>query len=233
MDFFTVEINPCDIHIGKKLIAELMGVDPENIPEPYNGIIQRELDQIINYRNIRGGFCISENFEISKKDNVFRFENTEFIAGKQLISKLVNSERLAFFICTAGEEITLRSREQMRTGDMLEGYVSDITGSLLVEGAMDLLHDILRKKCIEEGLKITNRYSPGYCNWKVTEQRKLFRLFPENFCGVRLSESAMMIPLKSVSGVIGIGRDVEYDQHLCNECSEIICTFRNTKNRYT
>ncbi|MCK7538940.1 MAG: hypothetical protein MZV63_52410 [Marinilabiliales bacterium] len=47
---------------------------------------------------------------------------------------------------------------------------------------------------------ITNRFSPGYCGWDVAEQHKLFSFFKDNFCGITLTESALMNPVKSVSG---------------------------------
>ena len=79
------------------------------------------------------------------------------------------------------------------------------------------------------GHKITNRYSPGYCGWKTSEQFMLFRIFPENFCGVRLTESALMKPIKSISGVIGIGSHVEYHEYHCDLCDAVNCMYRNKK----
>jgi hypothetical protein len=47
---------------------------------------------------------------------------------------------LAFFVCTAGKEVTDRTREQHQAGQYLEGYITDLIGSILVEEAMDLIH---------------------------------------------------------------------------------------------
>ena len=45
-------------------------------------------------------------------------------------------------------------------------------------------------------------YSPGYCGWHVSGQRKLFeRLRPEEI-GITLNASFLMSPLKSVSGAL-------------------------------
>ena len=54
-----------------------------------------------------------------------------------------------------------------------------MVGSPLVEGAMDILHERLCNEMKLKDLKITNRYSPGYCNWNVDEQKKLFSFFPD------------------------------------------------------
>ncbi|MCK7517168.1 MAG: hypothetical protein MZV64_05325 [Ignavibacteriales bacterium] len=42
----------------------------------------------------------------------------------------------------------------------------------------------------ESGLKTTNRFSPGYCGWHVSEQHNLFRLVPDNYCGITLNDIA-------------------------------------------
>ena len=48
-------------------------------------------------------------------------------------------------------------------------------------------------------------YSPGYCGWHIGAQKKLFdRLGPEEI-GIRLGESFLMEPIKSVSGVLVAG----------------------------
>jgi hypothetical protein len=57
----------------------------------------------------------------------------------------------------------------------------------------------------------------------VKDQFKLFSLLPENFCGIRLTDSALMIPIKSVSGIIGIGENVERKNYPCEICNMKDC----------
>ena len=64
-------------------------------------------------------------------------------------------------------------------------------------GDRGLRLDRLERYVAPEGLRITNSYSPGYCGWNVSEQHALFSLLPEGFCGVRLCESGLMLPIKS------------------------------------
>jgi len=220
-------IDPEKIVINPDMLARLMGLDPTDIPEPYLSLINQEIENVKNYKNIKGGYKIIDNLRINKGNNLIAINEFSFHVGKQVMRYLSNSEMLAFFVCTAGKEITERSKKQMSDGDLLEGYVADLTGSLLAEAAMDYLHKQLTDEMEQIGLKVTNRYSPGYCNWNVAEQHNLFSLFPENFCGITLSDSALMNPIKSVSGVIGIGKNVRYHQYVCNACSDVDCIYRN------
>jgi hypothetical protein len=105
-------------------------------------------------------------------------------------------------------------------------YLVDIAASTVVEEAADLLHTHITFVMHELGLNATNRYSPGYCNWSVAEQNKLFSFFPDEFCGVTLSDSNLMTPIKSISGIIGLGKDVEYKEYLCDHCGIKDCTHR-------
>jgi hypothetical protein len=49
------------------------------------------------------------------------------------------------------------------------------------------------------------RYSPGYCGWHISGQRKLFDFLKPETIGISLRESHLMEPLKSVSGVVIVG----------------------------
>jgi cobalamin-dependent methionine synthase I len=82
---------------------------------------------------------------------------------------------------------------------------------------------------LEENKLITNRYSPGYCDWPVKDQQKLFSFFPEKFCGIRLSESSLMYPIKSLSGMIGIGSLVSYQLYPCDSCKDENCQYRKLR----
>jgi len=88
---------------------------------------------------------------------------------------------------TAGSGIDTWIREVIRNGDSLSGYIIDLLGSEIVESAVDLMQLDLEKKMAKEGDNITNRYSPGFCDWLVKEQQKLFEFFPKKFCGITLT----------------------------------------------
>jgi cobalamin-dependent methionine synthase I len=119
----------------------------------------------------------------------------------------------------------------MKDRDFLKGYIFDIVGTEIVEAAADLMQGDLEKNMRDSGKKITNRYSPGYCGWDVTEQHKLFQLMPENYCGIKLTPSALMDPIKSISGIIGIGENVKNNPYTCRLCNQNDCVYRGIRER--
>ena len=98
--------------------------------------------------------------------------------------------------------------------------------SLAVEKAMDCIHAALGEEQAERGLKITNRYSPGYCNWPLSDQQSLFAFVGENPTGIELSPSCLMHPIKSVSGIIGIGKEARRRAYGCVVCQNKTCIYR-------
>ena len=104
--------------------------------------------------------------------------------------------------------------DEMRDGG--EGVVADVAdarGSVLAESIVACGLDRLEARMSADGLRITNSYSPGYCGWDVAEQHVLFSLLPEGCCGVRLCESGLMLPIKSVSAVVGSGPGIERKEY--------------------
>jgi hypothetical protein len=58
---------------------------------------------------------------------------------------------------------------------------------------------ILAEKAREMNLWPSKRFSPGYAKWDIKEQRFIFRILSAADIVVRLTESCMMVPRKSIS----------------------------------
>ena len=152
-----------------------------------------------------------------------------FHPGKIITNQLKGSEALCWFVATAGQEFEDFQHRLTLEGDMVRVYLANEIGSIIAEKTADRMEELLQEQLTPKGLYRTNRYSPGYCGWKVSEQPILFELFrPKDSanhnevtptpCGIRLTDSCLMIPIKSVSGVIGIGHNVRRRDYTCNLC---------------
>ncbi len=154
--------------------------------------------------------------------------HVSFAAGKIICRQLNTARRFAVFVATVGREYNDWMKGIEAQNDMFRTYVADCVGSQIVESAADYMEKVLQNEIDAQGLKRTNRYSPGYCNWHVSCQPDIFSLFPEkNPCGIELNDSCLMFPVKSVSGIIGIGKDVRFLPYSCG-----ICTMQNCFRRH-
>ena len=175
---------------------------------------------------ISGGYILKENEPVSLKEGTVRIEDTVLNIGKQIGGYIRESSQMALFLCTAGEDFTRMTNQLNEQGDVMEAYILDAIGSLTVEKAMDKIQDNLRKQAKDEHIKISNRYSPGYCNWHLSEQKQLFELIGTHSTGILLSDSCLMSPTKSVSGIIGMGKDLKHHDYGCKICSNKTCIYR-------
>jgi Vitamin B12 dependent methionine synthase, activation domain len=53
------------------------------------------------------------------------------------------------------------------------------------------------------GLQPTRRHAPGYGDWSLEDQAPLLKLVDAARIGIQLTEDHLMVPAKSISGVIG------------------------------
>lgn len=220
-----------DLEIVPGDIAELMGFEDNFIPEPFPELIEKVIHTAANFCNIRCGFKVFNQTETAIDNKSIRIGSQVFYPSKVILNHFKNATSFALFICTAGKEITQHSKEISTDGDPLLGYVFDVIGSVIADKATDNLQNSLKKEIQKTGLKISDRFSPGYCEWSVSEQQKLFALLPENFCGVSLSESSLMWPIKSVSGIIAIGSEMKQIGYQCHWCTDKTCLYGKIKRR--
>lgn len=212
-------------------IEELMGFETENVPESFSELIEIALNRATEICTIRGGYKIFNQNETEIGKETIRICDEIFNPAKIITTQFKNASSFALFLCTAGPEITQHAKDTSTNGDPLLGYIFDVIGSVTVEKATDKIQHSLELEIQKTGLKISDRFSPGYCDWSVAEQQKLFSLLPENFCGVTLSESSLMWPIKSVSGIIAIGKHMKQIGYQCRWCTEKNCLYGKIKRQ--
>ena len=196
------------LQIPSSDIYEAMGYK-DSMPD---GMVIEEintlLDRITPLLRPRFFFFLTDGLLDTEKATL-TVKDTVLSIGKTIARQLRGSEAFAFFTATAGVEFEKYQHLLQQEDDMVKVYIAD---SLGIE---------------KRGWKHTNRYSPGYCGWHVSEQQKLFSLFPvASPCGIQLTDSSLMIPIKSVSGIIGVGSHVRKLEYTCG-----LCTYENCFRR--
>jgi len=218
---YKISLNELNISI---MDIEKMAHIDDDMPS-YADFLNKELDLLNDKVIIEGGYVIvsasTDNENVIVNGSVFKI-------GNQVARFFKHMTEAALFVCSAGKEVSERAEQLSQQGELVEGYLLDVLGSVMVEKAMDKVQGFLQDEMKKEDLRISNRYSPGYCDWDVKEQQQLFAFFPDNFCQVTLSDSSLMTPVKTVSGMIAIGKDVHFHKHVCHSCSSVNCLYRNT-----
>ncbi len=144
------------------------------------------------------------------------------------------ADRLVLFAVTIGERVSARIQELFAAHDFALGAMLDSAASAaadkLAEVAQSRGEAVLRSGGWSRPDGGVLRYSPGYCGWHVSGQKRLFEFLQPERVGIRLTDSCLMQPLKSVSGVIVAGsRDLHrlpMDYACCSGCKTHGCQER-------
>jgi hypothetical protein len=140
---------------------------------------------------------------------------------------LERCQRAAVFVLTIGEYLEELVAYLSEKGLVLQATVLDAVGSGAAETLAAEIQAEIQRNAARRGLVISRRFSPGYCDWDIAQQGEIFKLLG-NVNGITLTDSRLMIPRKSVSGIIGIGlpgREIE-EYNPCTTCRKKDCPGR-------
>ena len=161
-----------------------------------------------------------------KDEGVIRIEGTIEFESKNLSEVMKSAEKLVCFIGTLGPGIEEEVGVLMQDNNLSEAYILDAMGSVAVEDLVDKFQLTIKNECERVGKTVTLRFSPGYCDWPLTEQKKLFSLFEPEEIPVQLLDSCLMKPVKSISGVFGIVPQGSALYNPCRHCEDKACKAR-------
>lgn len=223
IDFeFTYE----ELGITQKDLIEICPEETVGI-EDFADVFGEIMDKGNSFIKACGGYSIIDNI-IYNEDSI-SIDGIDFQTGRIIAKQMKNAEKVVIFACTAGPGIRIAYDRYMTEGDPLKAFFADTLGTVAVEKAMDIIHESIKHSFKTLEFHCTNRYSPGYCGWSVGEQQKLWKFLPRNYCGISLTESSLMLPIKSVSGIIGIGKSSRKSPYSCSICELESCIYRRKK----
>jgi len=144
------------------------------------------------------------------------------------------AERMALFAVTLGGSLSKEITRLFSANEPAQGYMLDSIASERADLAARTLANVFRSDLVSSGEMKESvtvlPYSPGYCGWHITGQRALFDYLEPGKIGIRLNESCLMQPLKSVSGVLIVGpgeiHAFDNDFDFCADCATKECRVR-------
>ncbi len=163
-----------------------------------------------------------DTFEVSFDEDKLIFGNIE-TNSQSLKKNLKGCESVIIFVATIGIP-TDRIIKKYSMTSPANAVVAQAVGTVMIEEWCDILVDRLK----EDKRFLRPRFSPGYGDFSIEYQKNIFEALdcPRKI-GVSLTDSFMMIPSKSVSGVIGVSEiDSNCHKSGCEECSKTGCIYR-------
>lgn len=133
----------------------------------------------------------------SRASNTVEFGGVEF-TSRVLTVNLENAHRVFPYIATCGREL---DEIAVVEGDPIEEYWLDEMRIIALGAASAAVREHIEKEYRPGKM---SSMSPGSLeDWPITQQEQLFAVFGdvEEKIGVRLTDSFLMVPMKSVSGL--------------------------------
>jgi hypothetical protein len=214
MDTTPKFIRDFKVTLSRKEILRLLGAGGQEA-----GLCERTLGMVQEAETL--------GRELIKPQGVYRILQRPEL---DRLSPLSGEKFAALGICTIGPYLEARVGELMSTGREPEGYVLDAVGSVAADEVADVINAKICHWAASQGLASSPRFSPGYGDWQLEEQRAIFQLLPAGEIGMSLNPSCMMIPRKSVSFAITFTKEAgeRKFEHPCERCGLENCPFRKT-----
>jgi len=222
----SFEVPVHELIINKDLMLRAMGYNINsqlNIPGLLCVQLDKLLSEVENHLEIKACFKLFRPYDVKISRAEISLKNKILQSGKIINLQLKQANTLALFSCTLGQKFDTWINKIKLSGDMFITYIADIIGSELIELALDSLEKTMALEIVPFGYKYSNRFSPGYCSWPLMDQHTIFSFLPQNLCNISLNESALMNPIKSVSGIYGLGKSITKKAYQCSICDSTHC----------
>lgn len=175
-------------------------------------------------------------YEVSYVDN--KNEDTVDIDGVRFTSRVLRVnldkiKRVFPYIMTIGEELENKAKS---IGNIVKQLYLETIGNIALDIIGTYLEDYLKRKY---RLGKISEMNPGSLeDWPITQQEQMFSIFGnvEDLVGVKLTDSFLMIPRKSVSGIYFPTEVTFYSCQLCprKNCEERQAPYdENLEDKYS
>ncbi|MGA9408173.1 MAG: hypothetical protein WBW71_13650 [Bacteroidota bacterium] len=170
-----------------------------------------------------------------------RIEGIDFFSPKlQTQLNAANSHEVMLVAASAGKQCEERARELWNEEKPDEYFFMEVYGSAVVENLIMNAGARFCEWADQHRKAILPHYSPGYPGWDISDQEKLLKLIRQKGVNLReemrVMDSGMLYPKKSLLAVFGVTSHLETVQRLtslipCENCSLQSCRYRRTPYR--
>ncbi len=227
----TFEISVKDIVPDRKSVLRHTGVPRRRVDDERFQFMLHEAIEIFKQTSIP----TCKIFEISQE----KFAVVFFGEGKNakdtpLEHIFPKADSLALFAATMGKRVCDEIEGLFRQNKLVIGTLLDAVASLAADKATEIIQKLwigeYASKDRSNLEKAVLAYSPGYCGWHISAQKKLFQYLKPETIGITLNDSYLMKPIKSVTGVLVEGQKeihrFENEFDFCEHCKTYSCRVR-------
>ncbi len=222
-------LNQWDLRLDTDAVLRGQGADPITLrlrrPHLFE-VASQALDEALPILHPQ---VLYESFPVEAVQHTrIRLAGGNELKSETLAQHLGPAKEVLVALCTIGPDLEERVSRVMET-DMVRGLALYGVGSAAVEALANAACLCFEEQAAQRGWQTTTPLSPGMIGWPVEEgQPQIFSLLTGSQIGVRLTESATMLPLKSLSLVLGMGSDLNRQGTTCDYCTmREVCKYQS------
>ena len=148
--------------------------------------------------------------------------------SRKLADNLAQCSEVVLLAATLGLEAD-KLIQRYTVMNMAKASIAQACGAACIEAYCNKVQEDIRQQALTRGLYLRPRFSPGYGDFALENQRDIFCLLECNKrLGMSLTDSMLMLPTKSVTAIIGLTKNKE-NCHIarCSTCNKTDCEFRS------
>ncbi|MBN1891955.1 MAG: hypothetical protein JW780_04175 [Clostridiales bacterium] len=200
----------------KKETLNYLGYNGQSLTDKEDQQIDDAIAEVVEVSNPKTTHRV---FPVTREGDKLSIPADLDLNYSDLVRLLSDSHQVLIIAATLGLELDRRLRYYAKT-DASRLVLMDAAASALVERVCDDFQEALPFR------KYTFRFSPGYGDVPLVMQKQIVRVLDtQRQIGMTLTRSLMMIPQKSITGIVGIGgRPI---RRSCEDCALFgHCEFR-------
>jgi len=228
-------VKDIQLKIDKDEVLRYHGYSKKKVKNPNQSILQiteEEIERGYNLFEPQGIYSSTKIKQISFSDGRVDLKNGFSLNfSNSIINLLKGTSYLVLGVVTIGSSLENKVSEFFTQGEYPRAVALDAVGTVAVESLSRYIRNLVCQEAKEQYFKTTRYFSPGYGDWDISQQKDIFKIIPTNKIGVSLTESCMILPRKSLSWIIGIGKDIGMllkEKDACKICLAENCQFRKT-----
>ena len=228
-DFVVYDVDHVDSAVDRDEVVRYLGYPGHVVPPSWvYDMLDEWVPRALSHAHPRATYAVFPVEALDRRRLVLRTARGAVEFHGAIGEFLGVSQRIVAYVATAGSGVEELAHRLGREDDQLAALVVNAVGAERAEAAQAAVIGRLLAAAPATRLAPTLPYSPGYCGMALTEQRTLFGLFAGHAIGVSLSAGCFMRPLKSVSGLIGLGSPeaVAQSGSPCERCDAPRCHMR-------
>ncbi len=163
----------------------------------------RHIEEAASIINLQGSFL---RLPISKNDGQRITLAGQIIFNSTKLSIFLRDCREAILLgATAGSPVMEAIRQKTALGDLTAAVVYDATASEMTDAALDWIIAYINRQLRRESKHILpRRFSAGYADFALENQKAIYENLQMTKIGVTLTPSFLLVPEKSVTAISGI-----------------------------